>query len=141
MPSTSNRENAVTDFLIKSQIQYLATVGLDDKPKVRPFQFMLEEDGRLYFCTSNRKTVFKEIQRHPYVELCASGENFSWLRLNGRVVFSKDLELKAKVQEASALVKSIYQTPDNPDFEIFYLGDAVATIADFSGNPPQTFHL
>ena len=59
MPSTSNPVNAVTDFLIESQVQYLATIGLDDKPKVRPFQFMLEEGGRLYFCTSNQKPVFK----------------------------------------------------------------------------------
>lgn len=131
----------VVDFLIKSQVQYLATIGTDDKPKVRPFQFMLEEGGRLYFCTSNQKPVFKEIQKHPYVEFCASGENFSWLRLSGRVAFSKDLKLKAKIQEASPLVKSIYKTPDNPAFEIFYLDGAVATIADFSGKPPQTFTL
>jgi len=131
----------VADFLMKSQVQYLATIGVDDRPKVRPFQFMLEEGGRLYFCTSNQKTVFKELWKHPYVEFCASGENYSWLRLSGRVVFSKDRGLKAKIQEASPLVKSIYSTPDNPAFEIFYLDDAVATIADFSGNPPQTFRL
>jgi uncharacterized pyridoxamine 5'-phosphate oxidase family protein len=141
MPNASNPVNAVTDFLIKSQVQYLATIGMDDKPKVRPFQFMLEEGGRLYFCTSNQKPVFKELQKHPYVEFCASGANFSWLRLNGKVVFSKDLGLKARIQEASPLVKSIYQTSDNPIFEIFYLDDAVATIADFSGNPPRTFQL
>ncbi len=133
--------SAVVDFLIKSQVQYLATIGLDDKPKVRPFAFMLEEGGRLYFCTSNQKPVFKEMQKHPYVEFCASGENFSWLRLNGKVVFSKDLKLKAKIQEASPIVKSIYKTPENPAFEIFYLEDAMATIADFSGNPPRTFKL
>ena len=133
--------SVATDFLIKSQVQYLATIGLDGKPKVRPFQFMLEEGGRLYFCTSNQKPVFKEMQKHPYVEFCASGENFSWLRLNGKVVFSKDLKLKAKVQEASPIVKSIYKTPDNPVFELFYLDEAVATIADFSGKPAQTFRL
>jgi uncharacterized pyridoxamine 5'-phosphate oxidase family protein len=133
--------STVTDFLIKSQVQYLATIGLDGKPKVRPFQFMLEEGGRLYFCTSNQKPVFQELQKHPHVEFCASGENFSWLRLNGKVVFSNDLGLKARIQDASPLVKSIYQTPDNPAFEIFYLDGAVATIADFSGHPPQTFTL
>jgi len=141
MLSASNQVNAVTAFLIKSQVQYLATIGLDDKPKVRPFQFMLEDGGRLYFCTSNQKPVFKEMQKHPYVEFCASGANFSWLRLNGRVVFSKDLGLKARIQDASPLVKSIYQTSDNPIFEIFYLDGAAAAIADFSGNPPRTFQL
>ncbi len=141
MPSTPNPVNAVTDFLIKSQVQYLATIGLDAKPKVRPFQFMLEEEGRLYFCTSNQKPVFNEMQKQPYVEFCASGANFSWLRLNGKVVFSRDLGLKARIQDASPIVKSIYKTPDNPAFEVFYLADAAATIADFSGNLPQTFRL
>lgn len=141
MPDTSNSVNAVTDFLIKSQVQYLATIGLDDRPKVRPFQFMLEEGGRLYFCTSNQKPVFREMQKHPYVEFCASGADFSWLRLSGKVVFSKDLALKARIQDASPIVKSIYKTLDNPAFEVFYLDGAAATIADFSGNPPQTFRL
>jgi len=141
MQSASKRENAVTEFLIKSQVQYLATIGVDGKPKVRPFQFMLEDGGKLYFCTSNQKPVFQEMQKHPYVEFCASGENFSWLRLSGKVVFSKDPGLKVRIQDASPIFKSIYKTPDNPTFEVFYLDAAVATIADFSGNPPQTFRL
>jgi len=131
----------VVDFLTKSQIQYFATVGIDGKPKVRPFQFMMEDGGKLCFCTSNQKEVFKEVQKQPHVELCASGENFSWLRLKGKVVFSDDLTLKTKVLEASPLVKSIYDSPANPAFEVFYLADAVATIADFSGNPPRTYNL
>jgi uncharacterized pyridoxamine 5'-phosphate oxidase family protein len=141
MSNASNEVKAVTAFLVKSQVQYLATIGLDGDPKVRPFQFMLEEGGKLYFCTSNQKPVFKELQKHPRVEFCASGENFAWLRLAGRAVFSKDLGLKARIQDACPLVKSIYKTPDNPTFEVFYLDGAAATLADFSGNPPQTFRL
>ena len=131
----------VTEFLIKSGAQYFSTVGIDGKPKVRPFQFMLEDNGKLYYCTSNQKPVYKEMTVQPYVEICASGENFSWMRLSGKAVFSKDLALKAKILEVSPLVKSIYNTPDNPIFEIFYLDEAVAVIADFSGNPPVTYKL
>lgn len=133
--------NTVIDFLKKSQIQYLATIGNDGKAKVRPFQFMLEDGGKLYFCTSNKKEVYKEITKHPYIEFCASGENFSWMRLSGKAVFSDDMLIKKKVQDESSLVKSIYKTPDNPIFEIFYLDKAAAVIADFSGNPPRTFKL
>lgn len=100
---------------------------------------MLERGGRLYFCASNQKEVFRELRKNPFVELCASGENYSWLRLRGKARFSDDLEVKAMIQEVSPLVKSIYQTPDNPAFEAFYLEDAEATIADFSGNPPRSF--
>ena len=131
----------VIDFLKKSQIQYLATVGLDGKPKVRPFMFMLEEGGKLYFCTSNEKKVCNEIKKQPWVEFCASGENFSWLRLSGKAVFSDDLTIKSSILELNPMVKSIYQAPDNPIFEAFYLDEATATIADLSGEPPKTFEL
>jgi len=131
----------LTDFLKKNQIQYLATIGLDGKPKVRPFQFMLEDGGKLYFCTSNEKKVCNEIKKQPWVEFCASGENFSWIRLNGKAVFSSDIAIKSKIQDVSPLVKSIYKTPDNPVFEIFYLTEESATFYDFSGNPPKTIKL
>lgn len=131
----------VVEFLKKSQVHYLATIGTDNKPKVRPFQFMLEDEGKLYFCTANTKPVYQELRNNPDLEFCASGDNFSWLRLRGRAVFTGDLGIKAKVQEASPLVKSIYKTPDNPEFEVFYLESAVATIADFSGTPPRTIEL
>ncbi len=132
----------VTDFLRQSHIQYLATMGLDGKPKVRPFQFKLEDGGKLYFSTTNDKSVYKEIKKHPFVELCASGENFSWLRLSGKVVFSNNLAIKTRIfKEAIPLIQSIYKSPDNPIFALFYLDEAVATISDLSGNPPKTFNI
>ena len=35
------------------------------------------------------------------------------------------------------IVKGQYDKADNPIFEVFYLDDAKAVIADFSGNPPN----
>ena len=132
----------VVDFLKKSQTQYLATIGMDGKPKVRPFQFKLKDGGKLYFSTTNDKQVYQEIVRHPYVELCACGEHWSWLRLSGRVVFSQDRSIKSRIiEEAIPLIKAVYKTPDNPLWALFYLDEATATIADLSGNPPQTFRL
>lgn len=133
--------SVVSEFLAKSGVQYFSTVGADGKPKVRPFQFMFEDEGKIYYCTSNKKEVYREMQKSPWVEICASGANAAWLRLSGKVVFIDDLKLKAKAQDASPLVKSIYKTPDNPDFEVFYLGAARAVFADFSGNPPKVINL
>lgn len=129
----------VVQFLKDNAVQYFATVGLDGRPKARPFQFMLEKEGRLYFCTSNEKEVYKELQNNPYIELVTSSPEFAWMRLSGKVTFSNDLETKATIIEAHPLVKSIYQTAENPIFEIFYLEEAQAVIADFSGNPPQVY--
>lgn len=60
--------NEVIEFLKENPVQYFATVELDNKAKVRPFQFMIEDGGKLYFCTNNEKDVFKQIKNNPYVE-------------------------------------------------------------------------
>lgn len=133
--------NEVVKFLKENPVQYLATTDKDGCPKVRPFQFMLEKDGKLFFCTSNQKPVYREIKNNPNIELCVSSPNSAWVRLSGKVVFSKDLEVKTKIIESNPLVKSLYKTPDNPTFEIFYLENAKATIADFSGQPPKEYKL
>ena len=130
----------VVEFLKAKPAQYLSTVGLDGKAKVRPFQFMIERDGKLYFCTNNKKDVYAEIKNNPYVEITTASTTFAWIRLNGKVVFSDDLAIKREIIECSPLVKNIYKNAENPIFEIFYLEDAKATIADFSGNPPREFN-
>ncbi len=133
--------NEAVKFLRENPVQYLATIGKDGKPKIRPFQFMIEEDGKIFFCTSNQKEVYKEIKTAPYIELCVASPNNAWIRISGKVEFSDDIAVKAAIIENSQLVKSKYKTPDNPIFEIFYLKDASAVIADFSGQPPKQYQI
>ena len=133
--------NEIVKFLNANSVQYFSTVGMDSKAKVRPFQFMIEKDGKLYFCTNNTKEVYKEIKQNPYVEICTSSPKFEWMRLSGKVVFTDNLEIKKAIIEHSPLVKSLYNNAENPIFEAFYLDEAKATIADFSGNPPKSYKL
>ena len=130
----------IVSFLADSGLQYLATLGFDGKPKVRPFQFMFEANGKLWFCTSNQKEVYRELQEQPYVELCASGANNSWLRISAKVVFENNLEIKTRVLEVSPLVKGIYKDPTNPNFEVLYLDEAVASISEI-GKAPEIIEL
>ncbi|MGN0774255.1 MAG: pyridoxamine 5'-phosphate oxidase, partial [Candidatus Ventricola sp.] len=58
--------------------------------------------------------------------------------LNGRAVFEDNRAVKEACLN-NPIVRSQYQTADNPIFEVFYLDDAHGVIADFSGNPPYTF--
>ena len=102
---------------------------------------MIEEEGRLYFCTNHTKSVYQQIKHQSYVEICTSSPQFGWIRLSGKALFSQDLSIKEKVIESSSLVKSLYQSASNPIFEIFYLEEAHAVMADFSGNPPREYIL
>ncbi len=133
--------NEVINFLNENPIHYLATTDKEGNPKVRPFKFMLEKDGKLFFCTSNQKEVYQEISNNPNLELCVCSPKYQWIRLSGKAVFSNDLTVKTRILEANPLIKSIYKVPDNPIFEIFYLENAKAVIADFSGQPPRNINL
>ncbi len=130
--------NKVTKFLTANPVQYLATVGRDGKAKCRPFMFCLEQEGKLWFCTNSTKDVYKDMQANPHVEVSVSSPDYAWLRLHGKAVFEDNRAVKAACMN-NPIVKSQYQTPDNPIFEVFYLDDAHGVLADFSGNPPYTF--
>ena len=130
----------VIKFLEENPIQYLATVGLDGKPKVRPFMFILERDGKLYFSTSNQKPLYKEIKKSPFVEIVTASPEFVWFRFNGKAVFSDDIEIKKAILEKSGIVKAQYQTAENPNLEALYI-TGKATIADFSGEPPKEYNI
>lgn len=132
--------NKVFDFLKENPLQYCATVGLDGKPKVRPFQMMYHEGGNLYYCTGAKKDVYAELNNNPYIEISVSTME-RWLRIRGRVVWVDDRKTKEKIIAISPLVKSIYKTADNPVLKVFYIADADAVIADFSGKPPEVYKL
>ena len=130
----------VINFLKENPLIYLATSGLDGNAKVRPILFYFEQDGKPYFCTANTKPMFKELDGNPNCEIVVATPEFKWLRISGAAEFTDSIELKQKVIDSNELVKTLYETPENPTFEVFTISGN-ATIADFSGNPPKTFEL
>lgn len=132
--------NAVVTFLKENPVQYLATIGRDGKAKCRPFMFAGELNGKLWFCTNNQKDVYQDLRQNPYTEISVSSPTYAWIRLSGKAVFENNRSAKEMCIQ-NPIVKGQYQTADNPVFEVFYLEDAKAVIADFSGNPPQEYTL
>ncbi|NLP36226.1 MAG: pyridoxamine 5'-phosphate oxidase family protein [Firmicutes bacterium] len=124
----------IVEFLKENPIGSFATIK-DGKPKVRPWGFMMMEDGKFYFTTANTKEVYKQLQETPYLEFTCSNKEGNWLRLSGEAIFTKDLEIKKKVMESSPGVKMLYQSPDNPIFEVFYVEHGQASIHEFGGKP------
>ena len=75
---------------------------------------------------------------YPYVEVSVSSPEYAWIRLQGKAVFENNMAVKEGCMN-NPIVKSQYQTADNPIFEVFYLEEPHGVIADFSGNPPYEF--
>ena len=129
-------------FLQDNKTFYVATVE-DGKPKVRPFGLVLEYDGKLWFGTANTKSVYKQLQANPYVEISTTSPSMVWLRLSGKAVFEANMDVKRKAFELVPMLAHIYSGPDAPEFEVFYLDDACVTYWELGNNDsvPQTHRL
>ena len=84
----------VIEFLKENPVQYLATVGRDGKAKCRPFMFIGEIEGKLWFCTNNTKDVYKDMLANPEIEISTSSPSYAWIRLNGKAVFENNMAAK-----------------------------------------------
>ncbi len=114
-------------------LQYLATIGLDGKPKVRPVQFMVLLGGKLWFCTNSEKAMYAELRASPFAELCGCRPRedeiaSDWIRMSGEAVFPPESDETRAVKEAivrkSAIVRELYKgAVDSPIFKVFHLAN------------------
>ena len=129
-----NMEKAITlrevaNYLDRLGVQFMATIGLDGKPKVRPMQYMILEDDRLWFCTNSKKEVYAELQANPWLELCGcklEKEELQtpWIRFSAQAVFEERQDIRDAIIDKSAIVNALYKDMrQNPIFKVFYLKD------------------
>ena len=122
----------VYDFLKKSETYYLATVE-GDQPRVRPFGTVNIFEDKLYIQTGRAKSVIKQIDLNPKVEICAVyGEK--WLRVETNLVEDDRIEAKKSLLDNYPDLKNMYSAEDE-NTVVFYLKDAVATFYSFTDEP------
>ncbi|WP_294467235.1 pyridoxamine 5'-phosphate oxidase family protein [uncultured Anaerofustis sp.] len=122
----------VYDFLKKSETYYLATVE-GDQPRVRPFGTVNIFEDKLYIQTGRAKSVKKQIDLNPKVEICAVyGEK--WLRVETNLVEDDRIEAKKSLLDNYPDLKNMYSAEDE-NTVVFYLKDAVATFYSFTDEP------
>ena len=51
-----------------------------DKPRVRPFGFMMIFEDKLYFGMGTHKESYKQVKANPNVEICAMNPDGSFIR-------------------------------------------------------------
>ncbi len=136
----NNKIERAVKFLKENPVQYLATVGNDGKAKCRPFMFLLEKEGKLFFCTNNKKNVYKDMEKNPYIEICTSSKDFTWIRISGKAVFTQDIKIKEECLNIP-MIKNIYHNADNPIFEVFYIDNMEIKLLDVTGSVKEELSL
>lgn len=131
----------VTKIFERFPLQYGTTLGLDGHPQIRPLEFKFEEGGVLYFDTVTFYSSYREMQTHPYLQLCiGEQETMTYLRLGGKVNFTKDRRIIGRCFESSPVLTS--QFGGQPDKVIaYYLTEVWAEFQSFSPNLPAKRYL
>lgn len=123
----------IEQFLDENTPAFLATLGTCGNPRVRPMQSPLLVGDRIYFGTSNNKGLFKHIQNYNGIEFCSCSREGVFLRLRANAVFEPNLEVKKMMFEKYPYLVNLYETPQNPKFEVFYLDHLSARMQFVNG--------
>ncbi len=123
----------VIDYLNENPAMYVATCE-GNQPRVRPFTAKAEFENKLYICTNNQKNVYKQLMDNSKVEICVSGKDGTWMRLEAKAVSDNRREARVQMLVENPEIKSMYN-PDDGLFEVLYLEDATATFYSFASAP------
>ncbi len=104
--------------------------------KTRVFQYLFSDGNKVYFCTSSEKPVYDQLKTNPNVSFCTYSADFNpVLSVNGKAVFVDDISLKTRALDENPGIKGIYNTPDNPVFQIFYIDVKEVETFSFTEGP------
>lgn len=122
----------VQEFLKNAKVYYLATVD-EDKPRVRPFGTAEIFENHLYIQTGKSKSVAKQIEKNPNVEICAFNEG-KWIRVEGKLIADDRVEAKKDMLDKNPELRSMYDENDDNTL-VLYFESATATIYSFTDAP------
>jgi uncharacterized pyridoxamine 5'-phosphate oxidase family protein len=127
------RLQRVADYLAAVPAWFLAT-SMDNEPHVRPFSFAVAEEGRLWFCTSKGKDVYRELVANPRFELSAWKPGHPWLVVQGRAVFAEpSVALRQAGFEHMVSIGEAHASADDGLLVFFSVDEGIARICDIDG--------
>ena len=125
------------DFLKRNNEVAFATCegGL---PKIRVFQIMKQEGTVLYFATSAKKAVHRQLQQNPDIELLSMSNKVS-VRCVGRVNFHVADDIKKWIFDNNPVLPRLYERYDQLAY--FSMNIAEMDYYDLNPTPPILRHF
>uniref|UniRef100_UPI0007515972 pyridoxamine 5'-phosphate oxidase family protein n=1 Tax=Treponema endosymbiont of Eucomonympha sp. TaxID=1580831 RepID=UPI0007515972 len=90
----------VLKFLQDSKVFFLATSD-GDQARVRPLGFVMEYEGKISFCTSNTKSMSKQLKANPKAEHSAVAGYHQTTRIACKAAVTSSKAAKEKVREVA----------------------------------------
>jgi uncharacterized pyridoxamine 5'-phosphate oxidase family protein len=115
------REKVIA-YIQQVRFAYLATVGADDAPRVRPVAIYNVYGDDLYFFTFRNTRKVAEITNNPHVEVVWSKlEEQSQVRIRGKVVEEEDEGVRQRFREDNPMVAQLLREAPQHLFLLYKL--------------------
>ena len=123
----------ILSFLKENQPFYFTTVE-DNKPRVRPFGFVMEWEGRLYFGMGKHKASYKQMLVNPNVEVCTTNAKNEWIRVKGTAILDDSQAALDQAFAVAPFLTQIYNQETGLTMGLCYLENIEAEIDDMKGH-------
>lgn len=107
---TGNMITEAFDFLKENKDVAFATVGAG-RPSLRVFQVMKIDGHTLYFTTSAKKEVYRQLIENPAVEILAFTENVQ-VRMAGDIAFDVSEDIQKEIFRTNPILPDLYPSFD-----------------------------
>ncbi len=125
-------------FLKENPIFYFATVE-GYMPRVRPFGFAMEYNGKLYFAIGKHRNTYKQLLDNTNIEVCTANGDGQWIRIRGTVDFDNSAEAKQKAFETMPQLKEIYNEETGKALALIYMDRISAKLFSSDGTEKQLY--
>lgn len=125
------------EFLSKHKEVAFATCE-GNLPKIRVFQIMKQEGITLYFATSAKKEVYRQLHTNPNIELLAQADNIS-VRCAGLADFTVPDEVQRWIYDNNSVLSRLYGSYDQLAY--FALRICEMDYYDLNPTPPILKHF
>lgn len=118
------------DFLHKAGTFYHASVE-GTEAIVRPINSVISYNGKIYFETSSRKEMYRQMLQNPSVAISGMADG-KWIRITGKAVMDESYEAKTAMFETLPALKNVYTYEEMAPY---YLTDMKSVVYSFDAEP------
>lgn len=129
--------NIALQFLRDHYEVALAT-SEDNVPNIRVFQIMKMEGTTLYFATSAKKEIYRQLTKNPRIEILTLN-SLVMVRCKGTVCFDIDKETAQWIYDNNAVLPRLYESAGELDY--FKMSIAELDYYDLRPTPPIFKHF
>lgn len=117
-------------FLHQAGTFYHASVD-GTEARVRPINSVIRYNGKVYFETSSKKDMYRQMLQNPSVAISGMADG-KWIRITGKAVMDESDAAKQAMFDTLPALKKVYSYEE---LAPYYLEDMKAVIYSFDAEP------